>query len=257
MLLAQNLHFLRKKSGLSQQELADKLEIPRTTWSGYELGKVEPNIQMLQKISAWFNQPIDKLLGQRVDYDDLEIARDDKMRVLAITLDADQRQNIELVSSKAAAGYLDSFSDPEYIRDLPKMYIPGLPPGSYRAFEIKGDSMLPMPSGSLVISRYVESLEDIKDDKTYVVITQRDGIVYKRIRNHKDKHCLTAISDNEVYTPYTISYPDIQEIWRYHAHIVFSDARQQHADWLQETVMDLQKKLTAMQEQSMEGRGKG
>ena len=247
MLLPQNLAYLRKKSGLSQQELADNLEIPRTTWSGYELGKVEPNITMLQKISAYFNQPIDKLLNKRVDFDELEIAKDGNLRVLAITMDRDERQNIELVNSKAAAGYLESFQDPEYISDLPKMYIPGLPVGTYRAFEIKGDSMLPMPSGSLVISKYVESLREIKDDKTYVIISHRDGIVYKRLRNHADQKCLTAISDNEIYPPYTIDYSDIQEIWRYHAHIVFSDARQQQADWLQETVMDMQKKLAEME----------
>ena len=246
MLLSQNLQFLRRKSGLSQQELADKLEIPRTTWSGYELGKVEPNIGMLQRISVYFDQAIDRLLNHRVDFDDLEIARDKNLRVLAITMDHDQRQNIELVNSKAAAGYTDNFQDPEYISDLPKMFIPGLPMGSYRAFEITGDSMLPTPPGSLVVSQYVEKLKDIKDDKTYIIITQRDGIVYKRVRNHADLNCLTAISDNEIYPPYTINYSDIQEIWRYHAHIVFSDAKQQKTDWLQESVMDMQRKLNAL-----------
>lgn len=246
-MLAQNLQFLRRKAGQSQQELADALEIPRTTWSGYELGKVEPNIQMLQKISALFNKPIDRLLNERIDFDELEITRDDKLRVLAVTMDQEGRQNIELVSSKASAGYLDSFQDPEYISDLPKMYIPNLPTGSYRAFEIQGDSMLPMPSGSLVISKYVETMKDLKDDKTYIIITERDGIVYKRIKNHLDQNCVTAISDNEVYPPFTISYSDIQEIWRYHAHIVFSDARQQQTDWLQETVMNMQRKLSQME----------
>lgn len=247
MLLAQNLQYLRKKTNLSQQELADKLEIPRTTWSGYELGKVEPNIGMLQKISIFFDQPIDRLLNDRVDYDELEIAKDNKLRVLAITMDRDDRENIELINSKAAAGYLENFQDPEYISDLPKMYIPGLPSGTYRAFEIKGDSMLPMPSGSLVVSKYVESLDDIKDDKTYVIISEHEGIVYKRLRNHKDRHCITAMSDNEIYPPYTIDYSNIREIWRYHAHVVFSDARQQQSDWLQDTMMDMQKKLADLQ----------
>lgn len=247
MLLSQNLQYLRRKSGHSQQEIADRLEIPRTTWSGYELGKVEPNIGMLQRISSFFNQSIDRLLGQRIDFDAYEVARNSDLRVLAITMDQDQRQNIELVNSKAEAGYLDSFQDPEYISELPKMYIPNLPSGSYRAFEIRGDSMLPMPSGSIVISKYVETLNELKDDKTYIIITERDGLVYKRIRNHKDQKCLTAISDNEMYPPYTISYPDIREMWRYHAHIVFSDARQQKNDWLQETVMDMQKKLAEME----------
>jgi transcriptional regulator with XRE-family HTH domain len=246
-MLSNNLQYLRRKSGLSQQEVADQLEIPRTTWSGYELGKVEPNITMLQKLSNFFRQSIDRLLSQRIDFDDLELVRSDNMRVLAITMDQDQRQNIELVTSKASAGYLDSFQDPEYIRDLPKMYIPNLPTGSYRAFEIAGDSMLPMPSGSLIISRYVESLKEIRDDKTYVIITHRDGIVYKRVRNHPDRNCITAVSDNEIYPPYTIDYTDIQELWRYHAHIGFSDTKQQHSDWLQETVMNMQRKINDME----------
>lgn len=245
-MLAQNLHYLRKKSGLSQQELADSLEIPRTTWSGYELGKVEPNISMLQKLADFFKQPIDRLLNQKIGNDELEIARGKDFRVLAITMDNDSRQNIELVYSKASAGYLDSYQDPEYIRDLPKMYIPGLPDGSYRAFEIHGDSMLPMPTGSLVISKYVETLKEIKDDRTYVIITERDGIVYKRVKNHPESASLTAISDNEVYPPFTIGYEDIQEIWRYHAHIVFTDARQQQTDWLQETVLGMQRQLAEM-----------
>ncbi len=246
-MLARNLHFLRRKKGLSQQELADQLEIPRTTWSGYELGKVEPNITMLQKISSFFDQPIDRLLGERIDFDDLEIAKDANVRVLAITMDMNENQNIELVDSKAVAGYLDNFQDPEYISDLPKMAIPNLPTGSYRAFEIKGDSMLPMPSGSLVISKYVEALRELKDDKTYIIITESAGIVYKRVKNHVEQQSITAISDNEIYPPYLIPYDEIREIWRYHAHIVFSDARQQNVDWLQETVLDMQKKISQME----------
>ena len=74
-MLSKNLQYLRKKTNHSQQELADLLEIPRTTWSGYELGKVEPNITMLQKISAFFKQPVDRLLSQRIDFDELEVAK--------------------------------------------------------------------------------------------------------------------------------------------------------------------------------------
>ena len=84
---------------------------------------------MLQKISIFFHQSIDRLLNQRIDFDELEIARADTLRVLAITMDQDQRQNIELVYSKAEAGYLDGFQDPEFISELPKMYIPN--PVSY------------------------------------------------------------------------------------------------------------------------------
>ena len=71
--------------------------------------------------------------------------------------------------------------------------------------------------------------------------------VYKRVKNHYDQQSITAISDNEVYPPYSIAYDEIREIWRYHAHVVYSDARQQNADWLQETVLDMQRKLSQME----------
>lgn len=247
-MFSQNLQYLRKKFGFSQQEVADQLEIPRTTWSGYELGKVEPNITMLQKMATLFHLSIDKLISQRADFDELEIARTDQLRVLAVTMDQQGRENIEFVHSKAEAGYLDSFQYPEYISELPKMFLPGLPSGSYRAFEIRGDSMLPMPSGSIVVSKYVETLKELRDDKTYVIVTERDGIVYKRLRNHPDQKCITAISDNTQYPPFTIEYGDIREIWRYHAHIVFSDARQMQSDWLQETMLSMQQKLNKLEE---------
>ena len=90
--------------------------------------------------------------------------------------------------------------------------------------------------------------QELKDDKTYIIVSQENGIVYKRIRNHPDRQCVTAVSDNEVYPPYTIDYADIREIWKYHAHIVFSDAKQQQTDWLQESVKDMQKKIAELQQ---------
>jgi uncharacterized radical SAM superfamily protein len=96
-----------------------------------------------------------------------------------MTMDAVGQNYIELVETKAEAGYMNSMSDPEYIADLPKIAIPSLQNGRYRAFEIFGDSMLPMESGSIILSKYVEALKDIKDDKTYIIITHKDGVVYK------------------------------------------------------------------------------
>lgn len=162
MKLRTNLKFLRDKNKLSQQELADTLGVPRSSLSDYERGHTQIGLDVLLKLSDIFHISVDDLLKTNVSHLDLEIARDKNLRVLAISVDTNDRNNIELVETKAAAGYLQSYADPEYIKDLPKIAFPNIPVGTYRAFEIQGDSMLPIESGSLVICTYVENLTDIK-----------------------------------------------------------------------------------------------
>ena len=118
-----------------------------------------------------------------------------------ISVDPWQNSNIELVDTKAEAGYLDSMSDPGYIKDLPKIYFPKLPQGTYRGFEIQGDSMLPVEPGSIIISSYVEKLADIRDGRTYVVVSKSEGVVYKRVKNQPKEKTLLLISDNEGVQP--------------------------------------------------------
>lgn len=246
---ANNIRYLRKQFNLSQQKLSDLLEIPRTTWNGYELGKTEPNIEMLIRLSEHFKVNIDSLLTKNLRHEDMETMRNDDLRILAISVDSDDRQNIELVDARAEAGYLESFQDPEYIRELPKLHIPQLPQGSFRAFEIRGESMLPLEPGSIVICEYVEKLSEIKNNKTYVIATHMDGLVYKRLLINKDKNALIAQSDNPNFAPYQIEFKDIAEIWQYHAHLSFSDVRKAMDQWLGEHMQALHNKVDALQKQ--------
>ena len=178
-MLDKNLKYLRNKNKISQQVLSEALSIPRSTLGDYERGKTEPNISMLIRLGEYFDIKVDQLIKEDLSLGEYEIMKTKLMKVLAITVDQGNEGNVELVDSKAEAGYLDSYQNPEYIRDLPKLQLPKLPSGTYRAFEIQGDSMLPMESGSVVIAAYVESLADLKDNRTYIVISQRDGLVYK------------------------------------------------------------------------------
>ena len=59
MSLSKNLKQLRKDRGLSQQRVADRLDINRSTYNNYEHGLAEPNINTLIKISHFYNTPID------------------------------------------------------------------------------------------------------------------------------------------------------------------------------------------------------
>ncbi len=242
-MLDQNLKYLRKQKHLSQQDLADAMAIPRSTLGDYERGKTEPNIALLIKMANYFGQSVDALISQKIYQSEYQIAKSEKLKVLAISIDSDNNGNIELVDTKAEAGYLDSYQDPEYIRDLPKIQFPSIPKGTYRGFEITGDSMLPIESGSVIICSYIEKIENIKDDKTYIVVSKREGLVYKRVKKDTLQNQLILRSDNESYLPYVIDYEEIDEIWEYYAHLSFSDSKASFYSILEEKLDDIQQKV--------------
>lgn len=62
-MLAKRLKELRKIKGLTQEEAANKLDIARTTYSGYERGTSEPDLNMLHKMSAVFEVDLNSLAG--------------------------------------------------------------------------------------------------------------------------------------------------------------------------------------------------
>ncbi|MFZ5999941.1 MAG: S24 family peptidase, partial [Bacteroidota bacterium] len=121
--------------------------------------------------------------------------------------------------------------------------------GNYRAFEITGDSMLPIMPGTIVIGEYVENLKSIKNGKTYVLVTQREGVVYKRVFNYIDDNGkLFLVSDNRQYAPYQIDAEDVLEAWSAKAYISvqFPDIEAKpdvSVEQLAGLVLDLQKEL--------------
>lgn len=53
---------LRKKNGLSQEQLGEKVDVTRQTISNWELGETTPNPEQLKKMSKAFNVSIDEIL---------------------------------------------------------------------------------------------------------------------------------------------------------------------------------------------------
>lgn len=247
-MLANNLKYLRKKKKLSQQEMSDAMSIPRTTLGDYERGKTEPNIDNLIRFSNFFEVNLDRLLTTDLSLQDFEIIKNNNFRVLAISVDQNNDGNIELVDTKAEAGYLESFSDPQYIKDLPKIQFPSIPEGTYRAFEIQGDSMEPMESGSVVIASYVESLSQVKNERTYIVVSGNEGLVYKRVLRNDKRQSLILMSDNPIYAPYEIPFQEVAEIWQYYAHMSFSDEKKTIDNKVEERIINIQKNVDEIKE---------
>jgi phage repressor protein C with HTH and peptisase S24 domain len=85
----------------------------------------------------------------------------------------------------------------------------------FRAFEIIGDSMMPTPSGSIIVGAKVEGIENVKNNSAYIVVSNSEGIVYKRvIKNNKNKSKITLVSDNPAYQPYQVNTRDVLEMWQ-------------------------------------------
>ena len=56
---------LRMKSGLTQQEMADRLNISRSSIGMYESGEREPSFELLEAIADYFNVDMNYLLGKK------------------------------------------------------------------------------------------------------------------------------------------------------------------------------------------------
>lgn len=246
MYLAENLKFIRQEKGLSQAEAADKVGIPRTTLGDYERGHTEPNLETLLKLASVYQVSLEALVARRMKNLAWEEQSSKQLKVLAISVDAQQKQNIELVRTKAAAGYVESFQDPEFISDLPRFQLPALQGGPFRAFEIEGDSMLPMEPGSLVICRYVEQLQHIKNNTCYIVVSHRDGVVYKRLKKDPSQNHLICISDNTQYPAFQLPFEEVKELWEYQAHVAFRDPLQIHQNLMEARLEDIREKVTEL-----------
>ena len=67
MILAEKLVILRKRAGMSQEELASKLDISRQAVYKWEISQSKPDIENLKLISVIFNVSIDNLLNDKED----------------------------------------------------------------------------------------------------------------------------------------------------------------------------------------------
>ena len=188
-----NIKHLRALKQFSQERFADELNWTRSMVGSYEEGRSEPPIDRLIEFSNYFNIPIDILVKN-----DLRAARDtsfievgNKRVLFPITVNEANEDLIEIIPVKATAGYLQGYADPEYIEQLQKIKLPFLPTGTHRAFPISGDSMLPVKDGSFVVAKFVDDIKDVKNGRTYIVLTKEDGLVYKRVYNKiEERNCL-------------------------------------------------------------------
>jgi transcriptional regulator with XRE-family HTH domain len=233
-MLAKNLKYLRIKSKKSQKEVAQDFGVSRQTWADYENGKSEPNASLLKTIGGYFEVSLDTLLNidLNLPFQEKSIAKlsIDNIRILTISVDNHQKENIVFVPYQAIAGYAQQLSNIDYIKNLPYFNLPKLTEGTYKAFEIIGNSMPPIDEGFIVIGKYVEHHRELKNGKRYVLALKQEGIVFKRVISEATKNNkLILISDNYVdYPPFTVELEDILETWEMVRFIGYEDYEKEY-----------------------------
>ncbi|QBO59308.1 XRE family transcriptional regulator [Chryseobacterium salivictor] len=215
-ILSDNMRYLRAQQKYPQQKVADDLLITRGRYAKYEDGATEPPIEILIRISKYYRVSIDLLVGLDVRKYSLEKMMNlpDNRTILPIMVDEKGENKIEVIPEKAQMGYLQGYSDPGHIEKLQTISLPFLRNGKYRAFPATGDSMPPFKNGTFIVGKYVENINDLRNNKTYIFITQNEGVVYKRFEKKTIRN-ITVSSDNPLYKPYDIKLSELMEIWEY------------------------------------------
>lgn len=227
MYLRSNIKLLRNRRGRTQEEVSNFLKMKRSTYSGYENGVAEPGLEMLVSLSEYFGVAIDTLakidltklpdsqLRQLEDGFDVYL-KGTNLRVLATTVDVENNENIELVSEMAKAGYKRGYADPEYIRELPVFQLPFLSPErKYRTFQIKGDSMLPIPDASYITGEFVENWEYLNNGDACIILTKDDGLLFKVLQKDFKNKQFVLHSLNKQYEPIPVLVEEVSEIWKF------------------------------------------
>lgn len=142
-----------------------------------------------------------------------------ELQVLTVAVDSNNNEIVKMVPAYAHAGYQKGFADPEFIENLPSHDFYNDAEGTYRVFELKGDSMFPyLQEGDFVKAKFLPPVhwrDKLHLNEVFIVVG-KEGIVCKQLVAHDTKKgVLTLHSFNDLYKDYTINIKDVYELWYY------------------------------------------
>ena len=182
---ASNLKHLRLQAGMTQEDLAKKLDKDYSTIGKWELGQRSPIMTDVIRIAELFNISLEKLIGQSIIYDNAE----------QIELDSNTIKIPVLGSIKAGIPIEAQQDIKEYI-EIPKNWTRG--GKSFYGLYISGDSMFPKyENKDIVIFEQTDDYQ-IANGKDCAVMVNGDDATFKKV-----------FLDNEGITlqPYNTMYP--------------------------------------------------
>lgn len=173
---------LRKKTGLSQSDLARELHIHQTAISQWETQKTEPDIEKMGAVADFFGVTTDYLLGRSDD------APPEQMPSNLFGVSEQVMHRVPLFGAVAAGA-------PIYADGETREYVDAPSKADY-ALTVQGDSMEPdYIDGDIV---YIRKQETVDDGRIAVVIVD-DAATLKRV--YRKKNGVSLVSLNPKYAP--------------------------------------------------------
>jgi repressor LexA len=185
------MHDLRKKMGMTQLEVAQKMHITERMYSRYESGAVAPSVKRLRQFADIVGTSLQDLLSDRLYVHPF----DEEIKMY----------KVPLVHTIPAGGFQLGFDMPveEYVIS---------PVADKNAFALraKGNSMEPVISdGDIVICT---EMKEFIDNKYYAVVTKDSEATLKRVKKIDDGYLL--IPYNDEYDPIYLPARDLEKLYK-------------------------------------------
>lgn len=178
-----NLKKYRLIKGLSQVQLSELLHVALTTYNNWELGRRDPDKEMIVRIAEALDVTVDELLG------------------------ASPKNSIKIpVYARVTAGVpIEALTEIVDYEEIPEKMARN---GQHIAFRVSGHSMEPKISdGDVVIVRVQP---DVEDGEIAVVTVNGDDGVVKKIK--KTPKGVTLISLNPAFDPLYYSNEEVLDL---------------------------------------------
>lgn len=186
-MIGDNIRYLRKQAGYSQEQLARKIGITQGSVSLWEKGKNDPDTKTLSKIAQIFGVPLDFFMSDelRRELDAIQVIRN------AIPIVGEIACGTPITAEENIEGYAD------------------IPDGIHADFALrcKGESMIPtFKDGDLVLIRQQPEVENGQ-----IAAIAIDGeVTLKHVYRNQNGLMLTA--ENPEFAPITVDADSGKEI---------------------------------------------
>lgn len=194
--LSDMLTYLRKRKGLSQQELANTLKISRSAIGMYETGKREPDLETLEVFADFYNVDMNTLTGKSPVKE-----QTNKLPNNAVPIDFSHLKRIPILGRIAAGApiYAEENIEGYTFTDLNGS-------AEYFALRVRGDSMnaVRIYDGDLVIVRR----QDIVENGEIAAVLIEQEATLKRFSRSGDIITLMPQSTNPEHKPLVYNLKD-------------------------------------------------
>lgn len=181
------LTYLRKRDGMSQKELAEKIGVSRSSIGMYEAGEREPDFETLEALADTFNVNMDTLLG--------------KSSLPSSAIPFAIAHKAPIVGAIPAGYPIIAFENIEGYADIPYS-----DEENYFFLRVKGDSMEPkIHTGDLVLIRKQNCAEDGQ-----IVAARVNGDEATLKRYKKQGNTVLLLPENPEYNPYIVPINDFE-----------------------------------------------